>query len=90
MMQIQFPDKMVTYDTFINDLAARITAMIKADAKNNLPHKISQREAFRLFGQGNVLRWRRQGKIEPCKRPGKIEYDTARLIELHNTVQDYF
>lgn len=88
MMQIQFADKMVTYETFINDVAARLAAMMKREA--TLPEYLSQRKAFELFGQGNVLRWRKQGRIEPRKRPGKVEYETARLIELKNTVQDYF
>lgn len=90
MMQIQFSDKVVTYETFINDIAARLATMMKAEKRQNLPEYLSQRKAFEIFGQGNVLRWRRQGKIEPCKRPGKIEYCTARLLELKNTVQDYF
>ena len=88
MMQIQFAVKMVTYETFINDLAARLAAMMKREA--TLPEYLSQRKAFELFGQGNVMRWRKQGRIEPRKRPGKVEYETARLIELKNTVQDYF
>lgn len=88
MIQLSFSDKIVTYDTFVNDIAARVATMMKQ--QQSMPEYISQREAFRLFGQGNVRRWRRQGKIEPCVRPGKIEYCTSRLVELKNTKQDYF
>lgn len=85
---LTFADKAVRYDTFLNDVAARIVSMMKADSDD--PAYISQSKAFKLFGRGNVERWRRQGKIEPCKRPGKIEYPTARLKELQRTIQDYF
>ena len=43
-----------------------------------------------MFGRRNVERWKRQGKIVPCKRPGKVEYRTAELRFLQRTVQDYF
>ena len=90
MMMIQFADKVVTYETFINDVAARITSMLRNEDTRNLPPYISQRKAFELFGQGNVKRWRKQQKIEPRIRPGKVEYSTAELLKLQNTVQDYF
>lgn len=32
-MQIVFSDKVVTYDTFMNDLAARITSFLQNDKK---------------------------------------------------------
>lgn len=87
-MEIQFIDKSVTFDTFVTSVAAKLASFIKEDT-NDKPY-ISQNEAFRIFGKGNVLRWHKQGKIQPCKRPGKIEYPTARLRELSRTVQDYF
>lgn len=87
-MQLQFSDKMVTYETFVNDVASRVVTLIKADEQD--PDFISQAKAFRIFGRGNVERWRRQGKVEPCKRPGKLEYPTAKLRELQRIVQDYF
>lgn len=85
---LEFKDKAVRYETFLNDVATRVVAMLKADSKD--PTYISQAKAFKIFGRGNVERWRKQGKIEPCKRPGKLEYPTARLRELQRTVQDYF
>lgn len=60
MMQLQFSDKMVTYTTFVNDVAARLADMI-AESRAD-PEVISQREAYRIFGRGNVDRWRRQGR----------------------------
>lgn len=86
---LQFTDKMVTYDTFITDLAARVVTLMKTDAGDNRLY-ISQAEAFRTFGRSNVERWRRQGKVEPRRTPGKLEYPIARLRELSRIVQDYF
>jgi len=88
MIQIQFPDKMVSYDTFLDDLASRVVSFIKQSDKD--PEYISQRKAYALFGRGNVVRWHRQGKLNTRKRPGKIEYSTAELRQAQQTVQDYF
>lgn len=85
---LQFSDKIVSYETFINDLAARVVSMMKADTSDKRLF-MSQAEAFRVFGQGNVRRWRRQKKIEPRKTPGKLEYPIAQLRELSRIVQDY-
>lgn len=86
---LQFTDKVVSYETFITDLAARVVTLMKSDSDDKRLF-ISQAEAFRIFGQGNVRRWRRQGKVEPRKTPGKLEYPIARLRELSRIVQDYF
>ena len=86
-MQIVFSDKVVTYDTFMNDLAARITSFLQND--KNEPEMISQRQAYKIFGRGNVDRWRKNGLIHPCVRPGKREDSTRRLRELQRTEQDY-
>lgn len=87
MIQIVFSDKVVTYDTFMNDLAARITSFLQND--KNEPEMISQRQAYKVFGRGNVDRWCKKGLINPCVRPGKREYSTRRLRELQRTEQDY-
>lgn len=84
---IQFADKCVSYATFIEDVATQVVRLMKADSD---PEYISQRKAFKLFGRGNVERWRRQGKVHPCKRPGKLEYRTADLRLLQRTQQDCF
>ena len=88
MPLFQFLDHLIPYDTFLNDLAARIVKLLKVDHDD--PEYISQRKAYQMFGRRNVERWRRQGKIVPCKSPGKVEYKTAELRLLQRTVQDYF
>lgn len=88
MQFLQFLDHLIPYDTFLNDVAARVVSMLKTDKDD--PEFVSQRKAFEMFGRGNVERWRKQGKVEPYKRPGKMEYRTADLRRLQRTVQDYF
>lgn len=34
MMQIAFSDQLVTYDKFLNDVAARVAALIQKDASD--------------------------------------------------------
>ena len=51
----------------------------------------SQNQAFKMFGQGNIRRWRQKGLVEPVsKRPGKIEYRISDLRLLQQRKQDYF
>ena len=69
MPLLQFLDHLIPYDTFINDLSARIVRLLKSDSDD--PEFISQRKAYELFGRRNVERWKRQGKVESYKRPGK-------------------
>lgn len=88
MAFLQFLDHLIPYDTFLNDVAARVVRLLKSD--NNDPEFVSQRKAFEMFGRKNVERWRRQGKVEPCKRPGRLEYRTADLRLLQRVKQDYF
>ena len=88
MKILQVLDRLIPYDAFLNDLAARIVGMIKADS--NDPEYVSQRKAYDMFGRANVERWRKQGKVEPCVRPGKVEYRTADLRLLQRVKQDYF
>ncbi len=88
MLTLDFSDKTVTYDTFVHDVASSVVSML-TEVRNE-PETISQRQAYAMFGRGNVDRWRKQGKIEPCKRPGKIEYRTAELRRLQQVKQDYF
>ena len=83
-IQIQFSDKCVSYNTFINDLAAALVPKLRQamEARRDV---ISQREAFRRYGQGNVLRWR----LPVAKRPGIIEYNVDDLEKLKSRHQDY-
>ncbi len=85
-MTLQFGDITIPYERFVDDIATRVATIIKPST----PEYISQNEAFRRFGRRNVERWRRQGKIEPYVRPGKLEYLTAELQKLKATRQDYF
>ena len=78
--EITFFEKSVTYDKFVTDIAARLASFMKEDKDD--PEYISQRRAERIYGQANVLRWRRSGAIKQIIRPGKIEYPTAQLKEL--------
>ena len=90
MIQLAFPDKCVTYDTFINDLATALVPKL-IEAMENPSNIISQRQAFKTFGQGNIRRWREKGLVEPIsKRPGKIEYRVSDLRILQQRKQDYF
>lgn len=85
---IQFPDKVVSYDTFMNDLSSRIVRKMQRALED--PKTVSQRKAYSIFGRANVDRWRREGRIHPCKRLGKVEYCMADLRLLQQTQQDYF
>ena len=84
MAFLQFLDHLIPYDTFLNDVAARVVKMLKSDKDD--PEYVSQRKAYEMF----VERWRKQGKVEPCKRPGRLEYRTADLRLLQRVTQDYF
>ena len=86
-VHIQFSDRLVSYETFMSDLSARVVRMMKSDAADS--EYISQRTAYSIFGRRNVDRWKRNGKIQPYKRPGKIEYRMADLRLLQRTEQDY-
>lgn len=85
---LQFADKSVPYRVFVQDVAAEVAILLQQFKDD--PEYISQNKAFAIFGRANVERWRRQGKISPRKRPGKLEYLTADLRMLQRTQQDYF
>ena len=89
MMQLQFPDRCVTYDQFIHDLASVMVPKLK-EAMTETNEVISQRMAFRMFGEGNVRRWAGKGLLTIRKRPGKVEYNINELRLLQQRTQDYF
>lgn len=74
------------YKQFVKDLVAE---MLKQMSARTEPKFISQRKAYELFGRRNVERWRREGKIDYFKRPGKVEYRIEDLRRLQETAQDY-
>lgn len=84
---LDFGNNLIPYKVFIEDLAARMVRMLKEEHDD--PEFISQRQAFAKFGRRNVERWRKDGKIDAIKRPGKLEYRTSDLRLLQRTVQDY-
>ena len=53
VIQIQVPDRCVTYEELLDDLALRLAPLLRTDNRE----VISQREAYRIFGEGNVRRW---------------------------------
>ena len=86
-MTAQFSDKSIPYRVFVKAIAAEVVHLLKKDDAD--PDYVSQRKAFEMFGRRNVERWRRQGKVSPYKRPGKLEYRTADLRLLQRSQQDY-
>ena len=88
MMQIQFPDRMVSYDTFMADLSNRIAERIVAIKQE--PEVITQRKAYRQYRRPKVQRWERQNKDHPSKPLGIMEYTTAELRKAQSNDHDYF
>lgn len=87
MPHIHFPDKSVSYQTFVRDIAAQVVRMLKDDSDD--PEYISQRRAHQIFGRRNVERWQRLGLIEAVRRPNRVDFSTAQLRLLQRTAQDY-
>ena len=85
---LHFTDRLIPYDTFLNDIASRVVRLLKNDADD--PEFVSQRKAYEMFGRRNVERWKRLGMVQSFKRPGKVEYRTADLRLLQLQSQDYF
>lgn len=85
---LQFIDRLVSYETFIKDVASTVVKFIKTDKDD--PEFVSQNKAYKMFGRRNVERWRKLGLVEPAKRPGRVEYSTAELRHLQRVRQDYF
>lgn len=84
---IQFADKMVSYETFMNDLASRIVSEV--EKRKSEPEIISKRKAYEVFGRANVDRWIREERLTIRKRPGKIELLSAELRRCQAIEQDY-
>ena len=84
---IQFADKIVSYETFMNDLVNRIVTEV--EERKRLPEYVSKRKASEMFGRGNVDRWIAANRLTIRKRPGKIELLTAELRRCQAVEQDY-
>ena len=85
---LHFTDRLIPYDTLLNDIASRVVRLLKTDADD--PEFVSQRKAYEMFGRRNVERWKRLGMVQSFKRTGKVEYRTADLRLLQRQSQDYF
>lgn len=51
--------------------------------------QFSQREAFKQFGETNVRRWKRDGKVNPHKKGGIIYYQVIELEAMRNLNELY-
>lgn len=90
MIEIHIISTASTIDAALDDFAEVLATKVRKKLES--PDEImSQRQAYREFGQGNVSRWRREGKVAPvAKRPGKIEYKRSDLQICQMRMQDYF
>ena len=61
MNVLEFSDRMIPYEEFANDLAARIANMIQSTHDD--PEYISQNKAWRLFGRRNVERCEKKERL---------------------------
>lgn len=68
----------------LNYLAEQIAARMKR--KKNY---VSQREAFKEFGEGCVRKWVEDGLIQRHFRRNKIEYEYIELVRLKAVVYDH-
>ena len=84
---IPFADKIVSYDTFMNDLVSRIVSEV--EKRKSEPEIISKRKAYEIFGRANVDRWIAENRLTIRKRPGKMELLTAELKRCQSIEQDY-
>ena len=60
---LQFSDKTVTFEQFVDMLATKVALRIHQVEKGQL--EISQAQAYKLFGRADVERWVRSGNLEP-------------------------
>lgn len=88
MRTIEFSDHLIPYQTFLTDVATLVVKMLKAEVHD--PEYVSQNEAYKIFGRQNIERWKREGKVQPFRRPGKLEYRMDELRFLQHKKQDYF
>lgn len=91
MDTVIFSGKNMTFETFVSNLVEQIVPKIVQAMKYPPKERISQNEAFRRYGKGNVCRWVRNGMVSPVSiRPGKKEFLVIELEKLYNQEQDYF
>ena len=85
---LQFSDKTVTFDQFVDSLATKVALRMHQVEKGQL--EISQAQAYRMFGRADVDRWVKNGKLKPVRiSPGKKRYRLVDLQELATIQQNY-
>ena len=85
---LEFINKSVTFEQFVDVLATKVALRIHQIEKGQL--EISQAQAYKLFGRADVERWVKSGKIEPVRRsPGKKRFKLVDLQMLANVQQNY-
>ena len=91
-VQIQFADKMVSFDTFLSAIRNVVQEEVsKAVGKRPF---ITQAKAYSTFGRRNVERWVKEGLVQVHGRgkDGKItrlEYRISELEACACKIQDY-
>lgn len=89
-IEIKYDNKLVQPDVFAKFLFPYILELWFEHQRLS-KDVISQREAYKTYGKGNVMRWKGRGELKPFSvRPGKIKYKVEDLEKLHNRFQDYF
>ena len=85
---LQFIDQSVTFEQFVDLLATKVAIRIHQVEKGQM--EISQAQAYKLVGRADVERWKKSGKLEPCRiSPGKKRYKLVDLQELASIQQNY-
>ncbi|MBQ5981852.1 MAG: hypothetical protein IJL54_06770 [Prevotella sp.] len=85
---LEFINKSVTFEQFVDVLATKVALRIHQIEKGQL--EISQAQAYKLFGRADVERWVKSGKIEPVRiSPGKKRFKLVDLQMLANVQQNY-
>lgn len=91
-VQIQFADKMLSFDTFLSAIRNVVQEEVsKAVGKRPF---ISRNKAWNIFGRRKVEKWVKNGDVKEFGRGknGKItryEYKISELEACANNVQDY-
>lgn len=83
-----FSDKSVTLSQFLDGLATQLAIKMVQVEKGTL--EITQAKAYKMFGRGDVDRWKKSGKLKPVRvSPGKIRYKLIDLQKLSKIQQNY-
>lgn len=70
MAFMQFLDHLIPYDTFLNDVAAKVVSMMKADHDD--PDYISQRKAYEIFVGGMLIDGENPGSYSHVRDPAGL------------------